>query len=62
MAMIASGVMILRKGNSSDWPSSLDTQMNNWTTQYITWMNTSPIAYLEATAPKYVSSKSMRIL
>jgi len=51
MAKLASGIMILRNGKSSDWTDSLNTQMMNWTTSYIGWMTTSPIAYGEWTAP-----------
>lgn len=50
MAKIASGILILRLANSSDWTSELDTQMTNWTTQYISWLQTNPIALEEAAA------------
>lgn len=52
MAKISSAILILRKGNSSAWTSSLDTQFNNWTTYYMDWMQTSPIAYQESIAAK----------
>jgi hypothetical protein len=51
MTKIASAIMILRNGSSPDWTSELNTQMNNWTTSYIEWVITSPIAYGEWTAP-----------
>ncbi|KAF7978766.1 hypothetical protein HWV62_44800 [Athelia sp. TMB] len=50
MTKITSAILILRGGNSPDWTTSLDTQMNNWTTHYIDWLTTSPIAYQEWTA------------
>jgi len=51
MAKITSGILILRNGSSPDWTEELNTQMNNWTTNYINWMTSSPIAYGEWTAP-----------
>ncbi|KZP15847.1 chondroitin AC/alginate lyase [Athelia psychrophila] len=50
MAKITSAILILRGGNSPDWTIVLDTQMSNWTTHYVDWLTTSPIAYLEWTA------------
>ena len=50
--------MILRNGSSPDWTSQLNTQMNNWTTNYIEWVITSPIAYGEWTADKWITSTS----
>jgi len=52
MAKIASGILLLRNGKSSDWTDELDTQMNNWITNYISWVTSSPIAYGEWTALK----------
>jgi len=50
MAKITSGILILRLANSSDWTSELDTQMTNWTTQYINWLQTNTIALQEKAA------------
>jgi len=50
MAKISSAILILRNGNSSDWTDALNSQMMNWTTSYIGWMTSSPIAYQEWTA------------
>jgi hypothetical protein len=50
MTKLTSGLLILRNAQSPDWPSDVDAQMNNWTTQYISWLQTSPIAYQEAIA------------
>jgi len=50
MAKIASGILILRKGNSSDWTTTLDSQMIEWTRSYITWLTTARIALEEAAA------------
>jgi hypothetical protein len=52
MAKVTTGILILRGANSPDWTSDFETQMNNWTTQYITWLQTSPIALEEAAATK----------
>lgn len=52
MAMITSGLLILRNAKSPDWTSDLDTKMNNWTTQYIQWLQTSSLAFGEQTATK----------
>jgi hypothetical protein len=52
MAKVASGVLILRGGKSPDWTTDFDTQMNNWTTQYTSWLQTSPIALKEGVATK----------
>ncbi|KAF7978761.1 hypothetical protein HWV62_25685 [Athelia sp. TMB] len=50
MAKISSAILILRQGKSAAWTSSLDTQFNNWTSYYMDWMQTSPIAYKESIA------------
>lgn len=50
MTKITSGILILRMANNSDWTSELDTQMTNWTTQYITWLQTNTLALQEAAA------------
>jgi len=50
MAKITSAILILRKGSSPDWTDQLNSQMVNWTTSYIGWVTSSPIAYGEWTA------------
>jgi len=50
MAKITSAILILRNGKSPDWTCKLDDQMMNWTTSYIDWIMSSPIAYEESTA------------
>jgi hypothetical protein len=52
MARVATGVMILRKGNSPDWSKDLDTQMTNWSKTYITWMQTNPLGVAELASEK----------
>jgi hypothetical protein len=52
MAKIVSGILILRNGSSPEWTNDLDAKMNNWTTNYISWIVGSPIAYGEWTADK----------
>ena len=43
---------MLRLANSTEWTSDLDTQMTNWTTQYITWLQTNKLALEEQAATK----------
>ena len=57
-AKLASAIMILRFGGSPDWTWQLNTQMKNWTTNYIEWVVTSPIAYGEWTSEKWTTSTS----
>ena len=45
-------VMILRKGNSPDWTNDMDTQLTNWTTTYLNWMQTNPLGIGELAAAK----------
>jgi hypothetical protein len=47
MPKITSAILILRGGKSAEWTDELNTQMNNWTTSYLEWMTTSPIAHGE---------------
>jgi hypothetical protein len=47
---MTSAVLILRNDKSLDWTDDLNTQMMNWTTNYIGRMTSSPIAYREWTA------------
>ncbi|KZP15851.1 chondroitin AC/alginate lyase [Athelia psychrophila] len=51
MAKLTSAVLVLRQAKSPDWTDTLDTQMNNWTTNYLEWMTTSPIAKGEWESP-----------
>jgi len=48
MAKIVSGILILRKSKCPDWTSDLDNQMNDWTRQFATWLETAGIALEEA--------------
>lgn len=50
MTKIISGILIFRLANNSDWTSDLDTQMTNWTTQYISWLQTNTLGLQEAAA------------
>jgi hypothetical protein len=58
MTKIVSGIIILRKTNSSAWPSDIDTGMNNWVTQYVTWLETAEIALEEKSALKLVEKST----
>jgi hypothetical protein len=44
MTKIVTGILILRQGDSTDWTTELDERMNAWSRQYITWLETSPLA------------------
>ncbi|THH06681.1 hypothetical protein EW146_g9539 [Bondarzewia mesenterica] len=48
---IVNGVLILENENSQAWTSDIKTQMTNWTTEYIQWLETDSLALAEATAP-----------
>jgi hypothetical protein len=54
MTKIVSGLLILRKGNSTEWTPELDAAMQQWTTQYISWLESYPTALRESIAPKFV--------
>jgi hypothetical protein len=54
IAKIATGIEILRQGNSKAWTPELDTQMKNWTSTYISWATTAQMALDEKAADKYV--------
>ncbi|KZP34707.1 chondroitin AC/alginate lyase [Athelia psychrophila] len=47
MAKLVSGVLILIQGNSSAWTTALNTQFMDWITNYIDWVNQSPLAQAE---------------
>ncbi|KAJ7766381.1 alginate lyase-domain-containing protein [Mycena maculata] len=49
-AKIASGILILRKRGSSDWTADIDSQMVAWCEEYISWLQTAPMAKQAATA------------
>jgi len=49
---ITSAILILRKGGNTDWTSALDAAFVSWCREYITWLETSPIALEEASAEK----------
>ncbi|RDB17371.1 hypothetical protein Hypma_001833 [Hypsizygus marmoreus] len=50
MAKIVTGIIILRNKKSTDWTTDLDNQMNAWTKEYITWLETAPISLEEGHA------------
>ena len=52
MTKLVSGLLVLRQGNSSDWTSDLDSQMQDWVLQYIQWLETAPIAIQEQNSTK----------
>jgi hypothetical protein len=52
MVKITNGLLILRKGNSSDWTADLDTSMRAWVGTYTTWLETSQLALEEAASTK----------
>ncbi|KAI0317023.1 chondroitin AC/alginate lyase [Amylostereum chailletii] len=50
MAKIATGILVLRQGQSKAWTSVLDAAIVSWSRKYIHWLETSPIALGEALA------------
>ncbi|KAF8643337.1 hypothetical protein AX16_009066 [Volvariella volvacea WC 439] len=50
MTKVVNAILILRDGQSSDWTSELDEQMNEWSRQYINWLETSSLALQEGTS------------
>jgi len=50
MTKIATGILALRQGQSSDWTSDLDSQMIAWTREYTSWLQNTPIAIEESQA------------
>lgn len=52
MTKIVSGIIILRKGKSSDWTAELDGQMNAWARDYMVWLETAPLALREGATTK----------
>ena len=55
MTKISSSVMILRNATASAWTKDMDGKMNQWLSQYIDWLEGSPLALGEKAAPKFVS-------
>ncbi|KAJ6566781.1 alginate lyase-domain-containing protein [Mycena capillaripes] len=49
-AKIASGILILRKTNNTDWTATLDSQMIDWCNRYIDWLQTASTAQQAAHA------------
>lgn len=52
MVKIANAVAIMRAEKTSAWPSSVDSQLVSWATQYVKWMQTSDIGQKALSAPK----------
>ncbi|KAL9709182.1 hypothetical protein Ac2012v2_007537 [Leucoagaricus gongylophorus] len=49
MVKIVSGVLILRKSNSTAWSAESDNGMKSWVSQYVNWLETKDIALMEST-------------
>ncbi|KAI9507102.1 chondroitin AC/alginate lyase [Russula earlei] len=68
MTKIVSAVLVLRAGNAPGWTSAIDAGLVNWTTSYIGWLTTSPVALNESIAPNnhgsfyYTQLSSLQIL
>jgi len=50
MAKVASGILILREKKSALWTSDHESQMKNWTTSYLHWVETASISLAEEKA------------
>jgi len=48
---IVSGILIMRRGNFSGWTQERDTAMNDWATQYLTWLQTDTLGVQELAYP-----------
>ncbi|KAK7683795.1 hypothetical protein QCA50_013171 [Cerrena zonata] len=48
MTKVVNSILILRSGKSADWTSDLDGQMVGWAKEYISWLQSSPLAQKEA--------------
>jgi hypothetical protein len=55
MAKVTTGILVLRKGNSTLWTTELDNQMIAWAGEYTNWLETAEIAIAERDATKYLS-------
>ncbi|KAF8058672.1 chondroitin AC/alginate lyase [Lyophyllum atratum] len=51
LVKVVTAIMILRKKKCADWTTEMDDGMNAWTRQYITWLETMPVALAEGHAP-----------
>ncbi|KNZ71669.1 hypothetical protein J132_07578 [Termitomyces sp. J132] len=51
MAKIVTGIEIFRKMNCTDWTGDLDSRMNDWTNEYIQWLESAAISLEEEAAP-----------
>lgn len=54
MTKISSSILVLRKASASAWTNDLNDKMNQWLSQYIDWLETSPLALAEKAAAKFV--------
>ncbi|RDX42880.1 chondroitin AC/alginate lyase [Lentinus brumalis] len=50
MAKVVSGILVLREGKAPEWTSDIDTALNNWTKEYISWLTSASIALEEKAA------------
>jgi hypothetical protein len=50
MTKVVSAILLLRVMASPSWTQQLDSGMNDWCTQYVEWLMTSPIALEEKAA------------
>ena len=54
MTKVVNGILILRGLKATPWTPALDEQMVGWSKEYISWLQTAPIALEEAAAAKLV--------
>lgn len=52
MAKLSSAILTLRLGQSDALTADIDTKLVAWVTQYIQWLETSPLALGEKAATK----------
>ncbi|EJD00425.1 chondroitin AC/alginate lyase, partial [Fomitiporia mediterranea MF3/22] len=51
MVKVVNAVQIMREANAPAWTSALDTQMVNWASQYVKWMQSDPLGQKALSAP-----------
>lgn len=52
MVKVANAIGVMRAAKAPAWTSSLDSQMNNWSKQYVSWLQTSDLGKRAGSAPK----------
>ena len=62
MSKIATAILTLRLGGSSEWTPEIDQSFTKWLHAYIPWMTNNTLAHQERATPKSVSCNIFRRL